>query len=91
MSNIFDLFKKIEKPNDTRPITYIVAGLGNPGAQYEKTRHNAGFLAIDYIANKLSVKIDRVKFSSLVGEGVIGDTRVLFMKPTTFMNNSGLR
>jgi len=90
MSNIFDLFKKIEKPNDTRPITYIVAGLGNPGAQYEKTRHNAGFLAIDYIANKLSVKIDRVKFSSLVGEGVIGDTRVLFMKPTTFMNNSGV-
>ena len=89
MSNIFDLFKKIETPKDTGPITHIVVGLGNPGAQYEKTRHNAGFLAIDYIAEKLSVRIDRLKFSALTAEAVIGEHRVLLMKPETFMNNSG--
>ncbi len=89
MSNIFDLFKKIEKTESRAPITYIVAGLGNPGAEYEKTRHNAGYLAIDYIADKCGVSIDRVKFHAFVGEGSLGNTRVLFMKPTTFMNNSG--
>ena len=90
MSNIFDLFKKIEKKEDSRPITHIVVGLGNPGAKYEKTRHNAGFLAIDYIAKKLSVKIDRAKFNALVCEATLGEHRVLLMKPETFMNNSGV-
>ena len=90
MSNIFDLFKQIEKKPDTAPVTYIVAGLGNIGKQYEKTRHNAGFLAIDYIAEKCGVKIDRVKFRSTVAEANIGGKRVLLMKPSTLMNNSGL-
>ncbi len=90
MSNIFDLFKQIEKKPDTKPVTYIVAGLGNIGKQYEKTRHNAGFLAIDYIAEKCGVKIDRVKFRSTVAEANIGGARVLLMKPSTLMNNSGL-
>ena len=90
MSNIFDLFKKIEKKPETASITYIVAGLGNIGKQYEKTRHNAGFLAIDYIAERCGVKIDRVKFHSTVAEANIGGARVLLMKPTTFMNNSGV-
>ena len=90
MSNIFDLFKQIEKKTDTAPVTYIVAGLGNIGKQYEKTRHNAGFLAIDYIAEKCGVKIDRVKFRSTVAEANIGGKRVLLMKPSTLMNNSGL-
>ena len=90
MSNIFDLFKKIEQKQDTSPVTYIVAGLGNIGKQYEKTRHNAGFLAIDYIAEKCGVRIDRVKFHSTVAEASLGGSRVLLMKPTTLMNNSGV-
>ena len=90
MSNIFDLFKQIEKKEDKAPITHIIAGLGNPGSEYEQTRHNAGFMAIDYIAEKLGVRIDRVKFHALVCEAVIGGHRVLLMKPTTFMNNSGV-
>ena len=90
MSNIFDLFKKIEKQADTTPVSYIIAGLGNPGAQYAKTRHNVGFVAIDYIAEKLGVRIDRAKFHSLVTEARIGGVRVLLMKPETYMNNSGV-
>ena len=90
MSNIFDLFKSIEKKTETGPVTHIVVGLGNPGAKYEKTRHNAGFLAIDYIAEKCGVKIDRVKFHSTVAEASFGGKRVLLMKPTTLMNNSGV-
>ena len=90
MGNIFDLFKKIEQPRDTSPVEYIVAGLGNIGKQYEKTRHNAGFLAIDAMAEKLGVKIDRVKFHSTVAEATVSGKRVLLMKPTTLMNNSGV-
>ena len=90
MSNIFDLFKKIEKQADTTPVSFIIAGLGNPGAQYAKTRHNVGFVAIDYIAEKLGVRIDRAKFHALVAEAKIGNVRVLLMKPETYMNNSGV-
>ena len=90
MSNIFDLFKKIETKTDQTPVSFIIAGLGNPGAQYQKTRHNVGFVAVDYIAAKLGVKIDRAKFHSLVAEAKIGDVRVLLMKPETYMNNSGV-
>ncbi len=90
MSNIFDLFKKIEKKPDTSPVSFIVAGLGNIGKQYERTRHNAGFLAIDYIAERWGARIDRVKFHATVGEATVGGVRVLLMKPTTLMNNSGV-
>ena len=89
MTDIFSLFKKIENSSSSAPITHIIAGLGNPGKEYEKTRHNAGFLAIDYIAEKLGVKIDRLKFRALTKEASIGGVRVLLMKPETFMNNSG--
>ena len=91
MANIFDLFKQIEKPKTAlAPITHIVIGLGNIGKQYEKTRHNIGFLAIDYIAERWGTKIDRLKFNATVGEASVGEKRVLLMKPTTFMNNSGI-
>lgn len=90
MANIFDLFKKIEQPKSTAPISAIVVGLGNPGAEYERTRHNVGFLAVDFIAARLGVKIDRVKFHALVAEVTVGECRVLLMKPTTYMNNSGV-
>ena len=89
MANIFDLFKKIETVEAKAPITHIIVGLGNVGKEYENTRHNAGFIAIDALAEKYNVKIDRVKFHATVAECNIGNTRVLLMKPTTFMNNSG--
>ena len=89
MSNIFDLFKKIEQKESPVPITHIVVGLGNPGEKYTFTRHNAGFLAIDYLSQKIGFKCDRLKFKALVGEGTVGGIRALFMKPQTFMNLSG--
>jgi len=92
MSNIFDLFRQIAKKNNEKdivPVSYIVAGLGNPGEKYSGTRHNAGFMAMDYIADKLEIKIERSKFSSLCADTVVGGKRVLFIKPQTFMNLSG--
>ena len=92
MSNIFDIFKKIEKENNDRataPITHLVVGLGNPGDKYFYTRHNAGFLAMDYISQRCGATVNRSKFKSLVGEATIAGKRVLLMKPQTFMNLSG--
>ncbi len=90
MTSIFDLFKQIEKEKTpTAPITHIVAGLGNYGREYEKTRHNAGFDAIDILADKLNVSINRSKFDSLTAEGIINGKRILLMKPQTYMNLSG--
>ncbi len=92
MSNIFDIFKKIEKEKEDRataPITHIVVGLGNPGDKYFYTRHNAGFLAMDYISQRCGATVNKSKFKALVGEGVIAGKRVLLMKPQTFMNLSG--
>ena len=90
MANIFDLFKKIEEKPSAAPVSFIIAGLGNIGKQYERTRHNAGFIAIDDMALSWGVRIDRVKFHATVGEASIGGVRVLLMKPTTLMNNSGI-
>ena len=89
MANIFDLFKKIEKKEPQSPVTKIVVGLGNPGEKYTYTRHNAGFLAIDYLCQKYGVKCDRLKFKSLCGEITINGVRALILKPQTFMNASG--
>ncbi len=68
---------------------YLIVGLGNPGKQYEATRHNVGFIAIDEIAKRLNVKVDRIKFKSLVGEGRIGTRKIVLAKPQTYMNLSG--
>ena len=89
MTNIFDLFKKIEKKEDTCPITHLIVGLGNPGNEYTYTRHNAGFLAIDHICLKHGGECQRAKFKALTGEWRVGGKRVLLMKPQTFMNHSG--
>ena len=91
MADIFELFKKISKENSTSPspVTHLVIGLGNPGDKYYLTRHNAGFLMMDYVSQRLGVKIDRSKFKALTSEATIGDKRVLLMKPQTFMNSSG--
>lgn len=89
MASIFDLFKKIEKSEAHSPISKIIVGLGNPGEKYTFTRHNAGFLAIDYLTQKYGARCDKIKFKSLCGEVTIGGVRALLMKPQTFMNLSG--
>ena len=91
MASIFDLFKKIEAttPAPSGPVTHIIVGLGNPGQEYENTRHNVGFMALDHIAKQVGARIDRARFRALVGEASIGGCHVLLMKPQTFMNLSG--
>ena len=68
---------------------YIIVGLGNPGKQYENTRHNMGFLAVDLLAEKYNIDVNKIKFKSLVGEGRIAGQKVLLVKPQTYMNLSG--
>lgn len=68
---------------------FIIAGLGNPGKRYAATKHNVGFITLDIIAEKHNIKIDKIKFKALVGEGIISGQKVLLVKPQTFMNNSG--
>lgn len=68
---------------------YYIVGLGNPGIQYENTRHNAGFITIDYLARKYSIDVRKIKFRSLIGQGVISGQKVMLVKPQTYMNNSG--
>lgn len=75
--------------NNGSTYDYIIVGLGNPGAKYEMTRHNAGFLAIDLFAINENVDVKKLKFHSLVGDVKINDKKCLLMKPQTFMNNSG--
>ncbi|MBQ3929101.1 MAG: aminoacyl-tRNA hydrolase [Clostridia bacterium] len=70
-------------------VEFLVVGLGNPDRKYENTRHNAGFVTIDALSDKLQVKVDRIKYKSLCGSAVIGGKKVLLMKPSTYMNNSG--
>ena len=70
-------------------IMYLVVGLGNPGTQYEMTRHNIGFEVIDYIADKYNVNVKKLKYKSLYADAVIGGEKVLFVKPQTYMNLSG--
>ncbi|MBP3361127.1 MAG: aminoacyl-tRNA hydrolase [Clostridia bacterium] len=68
---------------------YLIAGLGNPGDQYNMTRHNIGFSVIDYIAAENKVKVKKLKFKGLYGETVIGGEKLLLVKPQTYMNLSG--
>lgn len=68
---------------------YVIAGLGNPGRKYENTRHNIGFITLDYLADKNDIKINKIKHKALVGEGFISGQKVLLVKPQTYMNLSG--
>ena len=68
---------------------WIVVGLGHPGKNYEYTRHNVGWLAIDAFADKMGVKINRIKFRALCGECTVDGKKILLMKPQTYMNASG--
>ena len=71
------------------PIEFLIVGLGNPGKNYEFTRHNAGFLTLDHIASELDTEINNLKNNALVADVVINNHRCLLVKPQTFMNNSG--
>ena len=91
MADIFDLFKTIEKTPAASPlpVTHLIVGLGNPGREYEGTRHNVGFDAVTALADSLGVRIDRARFSALTAEATVGGVRALLMLPQTFMNLSG--
>ena len=89
--SIFDLINKIShKKSGGRPIKKIIVGLGVPGTKYENTRHNAGFMALDSIAQKFNIVVDKHKFKAFVGDGFIENTRCLLVKPLTYMNESGI-
>lgn len=67
----------------------VVVGLGNPGRKYEETRHNVGFEVVEILATRHKIKMTKLKFKALYGEGVIGGKKVLLVKPQTYMNLSG--
>ncbi len=91
MGNIFDIFDKLKKEEKSvTAVSFLIVGLGNPGAKYEKTRHNVGFIAVDDIAKRLGVRIDRAKYHALITEVTIDGKRGILMKPETYMNNSGV-
>ena len=68
---------------------HCIVGLGNPGAEYEKTRHNVGFRVVDYLAASHSVTFSRSRFRAIFGKGDIARQPALLVKPQTFMNDSG--
>ena len=70
--------------------TWLVVGLGNPGTQYQHTRHNTGFRAVDVLAEKLDCKIDKAKFQGLYGQATYNGVKIKLLKPLTYMNLSGL-
>lgn len=89
---ILDLFRQIESGSDDRlhgKLSWIIAGLGNPGLEYEYTRHNAGFLALEQLAENCAVRLNQMKFQADCGEAMVGGVRCLLMKPATYMNRSG--
>lgn len=90
--SIADIFKKLESERTPAPqgaVEYIICGLGNPGTQYEGTRHNIGFMTIDTLCDKYKLDCKKLRFKSLTCDAMISGKRCLIMKPTTFMNNSG--
>ena len=83
------MFNKFKNQKSDSTYEYLVVGLGNPGAKYETTRHNAGFLCITRLEDTLGFTAKKLKFHALVGDAKIKNHKVLFMKPQTMMNNSG--
>lgn len=69
--------------------TKLIVGLGNPGREYERTRHNVGFLVVEEFAQRNGISVTKRDFRALTGDGRVGDTRVCLLKPQTFMNLSG--
>ncbi len=69
---------------------FAIVGLGNPGRPYEGTRHNVGFDTVDLLAYRNNITLNKLKFKSVYGEGIIGKEKVILLKPQTYMNNSGM-
>jgi PTH1 family peptidyl-tRNA hydrolase len=69
--------------------TKLICGLGNPGAEYAGNRHNVGFLVLDAVSQRVSIEVKQRKFDGRVGQGTLGNHRLLLFKPETFMNASG--
>lgn len=89
--SIFDIFKAIESERQAPPgpPQYLIVGLGNPGEQYENTRHNAGFLMLDAFAAQIDAVFHKHQFHAHIANGSCADKCILLMKPDTFMNLSG--
>ena len=77
------MFKKTTGEN------WLIVGLGNPGREYEKTRHNAGFRALDILADQMGVKVDKLKYQGLYTQANYNGGKVFLLKPQTYMNLSG--
>lgn len=69
---------------------FAVVGLGNPGRNYSGTRHNIGFDTVELLADRNDIRLNKIKFKSIYGEGIIGGEKVIILKPQTYMNNSGM-
>lgn len=80
-------FRKKERARNEK--MYIIAGLGNPTKEYENTRHNIGFMAIDALAEKYNISVMSCKHKALIGKGTINGNKVVLVKPLTYMNLSG--
>ena len=89
--SIWDIFNRLSKENEPQggKPEFIIAGLGNPGIDYERTRHNAGFMAVSAIEEKLGISVNNFKFKAKTAVTNIGGKQCLVMKPETYMNLSG--
>ena len=83
------MFFKFNSLGTKSSVEFLIVGLGNPGLQYEKTRHNIGFMTLDYIADQLNVEIKKSKFNALCADAMIEGKKCLLVKPQTYMNLSG--
>ena len=84
------LFRRQKSEPGSAVDTYVIIGLGNPGKDYEKTRHNMGYRAIDVLSYDAGIEIKRKKFHSLIGKGKIAGKKAVLVKPETYMNRSGI-
>lgn len=73
----------------TNTVEWLIVGLGNPGEKYENTRHNVGFMTIDELAERKRIPVQKLKYRALTNTAELGGTKVLLMKPVTYMNLSG--
>lgn len=84
------LFRRSKEEPGFAKDTYVIAGLGNPGKEYEDTRHNMGYKAIDVLSSSENIEVRRSKFHSLFGRGTIAGKKAILVKPETYMNRSGI-